>query len=115
MTLDRILAISNQELDAIDLSMYRIYDGVVEGLSSWFYQPAGREHYRLLCHVSGLYSNATLLDVGTLCGSSAIALAHNKANRVISYDVIKNQSVDSIHEKNIEFRIGNAIECAEMK
>jgi len=48
---------------------------------------AGAEHYRLLEFFSNLYYNETLIDVGTNIGCSAIALASNKSNFVLSYDV----------------------------
>jgi hypothetical protein len=53
-----------------------------------FYAPPGREHYRLLAHLSTTFSGRTIFDIGTHRGDSAIALSYNERNLVESFDVI---------------------------
>jgi predicted O-methyltransferase YrrM len=45
------------------------------------------EHYKLLSHISSLVTNETILDLGTRDGLSALVLAKNGQNRVITYDL----------------------------
>jgi len=45
------------------------------------------EHYKLLTNISFLYDDITILDIGTADGASCLALAQNKKNKVISYDI----------------------------
>lgn len=46
----------------------------------------GYQHYRLLAHLSTLYNDKIIADVGTSSGGSALALAANKNNKVYSLD-----------------------------
>jgi hypothetical protein len=52
-----------------------------------YYDPAGIEHYRLLEHFTSSVSNATILDIGTYTGLSALALSTNPTNQVLSFDI----------------------------
>ncbi len=73
---------------------------------------ASGEHYRLLIYLAHQIENGVLYDVGTLRGASAIALASNPSNDVVSWDID-----ESLRKKakyaypsppgmgNIEFRI----------
>lgn len=65
----------------------------------------GKEHYRLLCALSTWYSNHRIYDLGTYQGASALCLAYNKSNLVISYDI--QYQVEVERQPNIEFRLGN--------
>lgn len=47
----------------------------------------GREPYKLLAWLSMSVNKSIIFDVGTLGGASAKALAYNKTNRIISYDI----------------------------
>jgi SAM-dependent methyltransferase len=64
------------------------------------------EHYKLLTYLTNLYNDITILDIGTNTGESAIALAQNKNNKVISYD-IENKVIVKMTEEysNIEHKI----------
>lgn len=64
------------------------------------------EHYSLLAVSSLYFNNTTLFDIGTCTGASAIALAYNTKNNVISYDI---QNELGVHSKpnNVEFKIGD--------
>jgi hypothetical protein len=75
---------------------------------------SGSEHYRLLSHFSWQFPpNTTLIDVGTSCGYSALALSHNPDVKVISYNIqddIKEQVCSAKHKSNIDLRIKNCFE-----
>ena len=92
---------------SIDLERFRPY--VADIYTKYFWMDAGQEHYKLLAYLSTCYSNATIIDLGTDKGCSALALSYNPANRVISYD-IEDRKVSPIDLPNIEFRIGNALD-----
>jgi protein-L-isoaspartate O-methyltransferase len=78
----------------------------------YFDEPAGKEHYRLLEKLS-LKASGLVVDVGTLYGSSALALSHNPEVRVVSYD-IKNHIPDAAAIRavpNITFVIGDGVKA----
>lgn len=74
-----------------------------------------KEHYQLLGYLSTCFEGATLFDIGTLKGYSALALSHNKTNRVISYDIADYKELEAQEALvSIEYRIGNALEAPEL-
>jgi predicted O-methyltransferase YrrM len=97
---NKILTITNEELDAIDMSAFTITNNVPV---QYFYGLSGREHYRLLTHISSMFSYETLCDVGTYQGSSAIALGASSYNKVKSFDLIAQPEIEYIKKDNIEF------------
>jgi predicted O-methyltransferase YrrM len=58
-------------------------------LKTFPYLNGNGEHYKLLKYISFLYNNKIILDLGTACGHSALALAQNKNNKIITYDLNK--------------------------
>lgn len=68
-------------------------------------QMPGVEHYRLLCYLSTLVNNTYIYELGTWTGGSALCLAYNKSNYVISYDI--KHLVEVERQNNIEFRQGD--------
>jgi len=69
-----------------------------------------KEHYRLLAYLSTLFAGETLIDIGTYKGYSALALAFNPANLVVSYDIADQRRMHTSKElDNIEFRIGDIL------
>jgi len=63
--------------------------------------------------VSTLFQNITILDIGTNQGRSAIALAHNDLNHVISYDIedkIPDKNHRLFQKSNTEFRLKNVLD-----
>ena len=62
------------------------------------------EHYKLLHWFSNQFTGATLADLGTLSGISALALGYNRKNSVISYDINPAYPPYKNHFDNIEFR-----------
>lgn len=114
-----IIEVSNETLDSIELSEYQNRRNSTKLPEHWFFMKSGKEHYRLLCYISSLFNDVTIIDIGTWVGSSAIALAHNKKNKVISFDIVRQQrdtqgimvDVDGvITDENIKFEIGNVLE-----
>ncbi|MGE0042232.1 MAG: hypothetical protein AB7H88_20380 [Vicinamibacterales bacterium] len=91
-----------------DVDLSRFLPHVPAEYREFFPGEPGREHYKLLAHLSTLYTGVTLVDIGTDAGCSAMALSHNPANRVISYDLVNRRRTD-IELPNVEFRVGDAL------
>jgi|GEM_PF-535955 tetratricopeptide (TPR) repeat protein len=70
--------------------------------------PTG-EHYKFLSYISKKYEDALFFDIGTNYGGSALALAANTNNKIVTYDIIPMSKIKGTIE-NIELRIGNALE-----
>ena len=108
--INKILKVSKEQLNEIDFDNYR--DSFLKkGFpNNWFFMDAGQEHYRLLAYIGSLYKGKTLLDIGSYQGNSAIALAHNEKNTVISFDLDAQPIISKIKSKNIVFQIANILE-----
>ena len=65
----------------------------------------GAAHYRLLCLLSTWFNNTYIYELGSWSGGSALCLAYNKSNYVISYDVV--HLVEVKQQPNMEFRQGD--------
>jgi hypothetical protein len=86
-----------------------------EQYRGFFLDTGFKEHYQLLAHLSTRVQGATIFDIGTLKGYSALALSYNNANRVISYDIADyKELIDPERLTNIDFRIGNVLEAPEL-
>lgn len=107
--LSKIKSVSKEQLNSIDFSYYR--DSFLKkGFpNNWFFMDAGQEHYRLLAYISTLYKGKTLLDIGSYQGNSAIALACNEKNNVISFDLDTQPVISKIKSKNIAFQIADIL------
>ena len=81
----QIYPVTNEILDNIDMSSTQ--NSAYGDLSNYISSKSGREHYRLLTHISQINSGKKIIDLGTFKGWSALSLAHNPANTVISYDI----------------------------
>lgn len=102
--LEKILNVSNSELDRLDtgfIDNYNFYHN-----TSYFHLNSGREHYRLLMYISDLFIKETLFDIGTYRCVSSAALSYNFKNRIISYDVVKVLPLNPILP-NVEYIIGD--------
>jgi hypothetical protein len=113
--LNKILEVSNQELNSINYYTNG-FEGIIsigDNFKGYFIDVAGREHYRLLSYISSLFNGEEIFDVGTYKGLSALALAYNPCNKIISYDIAYDNDVSHVKNsnpgKNIEFNIGNAL------
>ena len=68
----------------------RILTESIESPDGWvdFARGVTGEHYGLLCYLSTKFNNATILDLGTWAGWSAVSIAQNPTNKVITYDIV---------------------------
>jgi hypothetical protein len=112
--IDKILQISKKELNRdIDYSKYIEMVKKIPNYQGFFFEEAGKEHYRLLSYISSLYDDSILIDIGTYQGFSALALGYNQSNKVLSYDIIGNESVNILKDHdicdNIKFKIENIL------
>jgi hypothetical protein len=76
---------------------------------NYFLGECGQEHYRLLAYISTLYSNTTLIDIGTFKGCSALSLSYNSSNIVHSFDISFNKTIQNI-PSNIHFYIDDVFD-----
>lgn len=97
------ITLSNDLLDMIDT---RSITGVPTFYRDYFHMPSGQEHYRLLIHLCYCWDGTILTDIGTHKGASALALAQNPKNMVMSYD-LTDQRENDIGAKNTGFRWGD--------
>lgn len=81
----QIYPVTNEMLDNIDMSS--IQNSAHGDSNNYISCKSGREHYRLLTHISLTNTNKKIIDLGTFKGWSALSLAHNPCNTVISYDI----------------------------
>ena len=74
----------------------------------------GLHYYSILARLSEYFDNSVIVDLGTLYGKSAAALAYNKSNTVYTYDIKRREEAVNLFEKeelkNIKYIIGNCIE-----
>lgn len=105
-----IIDVASKLTDGGDLSSMLPYVDPSE--HSMFQAPVGQEHYRLLAHISKGIDNATIFDVGTNKGSSAIALAINPTNKVYTFDIVDNRKKLPT-PSNVECVIGNIFKLDE--
>ncbi len=69
------------------------------------------EHYRLIAHLSTCFDHASIFDIGTNKGYSALALSFNASNRVISYDIVECKELKNPEQlSRIEYRIGDVLQ-----
>ena len=74
----------------------------------------GVDHYYvILSHLSTYFNNSIIVDLGTLTGGSAQALAYNKSNTVYTYDILEDgtaiQRFARVECENIKYIIGDCI------
>lgn len=97
--------IKKQEVKNIDMSILNEYDIVdTPGFSE-----AGQQAYKFYAYLSTLLDDLTILEVGTRYGKSAVSLAYNEKNKVITYDILE-QGASRIKKENLECRIGDFME-----
>ena len=101
------IKISNEILDNFELKGHEyLFD------KEYYDSRSGVNEYRLYSYLTTFFNNATILDIGTFTGRSAIALSYNETNRVISYDIedhIKTHGHPIYTKSNVEFRIGDVL------
>lgn len=108
--LRRRLRLTRESVDRIDLQPLARHVANAEHLR-YFLDRRFREHYRLIAHLSTCFNDAWIFDVGTNKGYSALALAFNPANRVISYDIVECKELRHPEElSRIEYRLGDVLQ-----
>lgn len=95
----KIHPLTEEALNRIDMSS--IQERAFEDVHQFISMKAGVEHYRLLTHIALSNDNIKILDLGTFKGWSALALAANPSNQVISYDLV------DLFEKSEKQRLPN--------
>ena len=76
-------------------------------------------HYSsILAYLSTCFNDSVIVDLGTLYGNSAAALAYNKSNKVYTYDIESREEAISKFKleefKNVEYIITNCISVADI-
>lgn len=110
--LQKILSVTNEELDKLDtfnVEKYEMHEDV-----SCYHGNSGREHYRLLIYISNLFENKTLFDIGTNACRSAVALSHNVFNKVKSFDIIQILPTNP-NIINVEFILGDSMKDSDLQ
>jgi len=77
----KILKIVKSDVLKQDLSYF-----TNANLPNWLHRDG--EHYRLLSYLVNKFDNTTVIDAGTYQGWSALAMAQNPSNKVLSYDIV---------------------------
>lgn len=104
------IQLSKDIVNKIDLQPLEKYINWCEQNKHFFNLEAGKEHYKLLAHLSNSLNDATIIDIGTYFGFSALAMSMNEKNRVLSYDIfdwIPDHDHESTvkHKENIDIRL----------
>lgn len=92
--------IKNEDLDSIPMD-YGSYINSVE-YKNYYQERSSKEHYRLLTFLSFLFNGSKIMDVGSLKGSSALALSTNQTNTVYSFDISNSLDLNNT-PSNINF------------
>lgn len=103
--IDKILRVNNSTLDSINIDNSNIIESE---FAEYYISNSGKEHYRLLTYISGLYDDKILIDVGTYKGCSANALATNENNIVYTFNLLDQVRLYN-KPKNINFILDNII------
>ncbi len=88
-----------KDMNLSDISHYQLADGAD-------FSEAGIEAYKFYAYISTLVNNCNILEVGTRFGRSALALAFNEKNNVLSFDILE-QGASDIKRSNLKCVIGN--------
>lgn len=74
----------------------------------YFLGNAGVEHYKLIAHISTMFENSNLLDIGTYKGNSSLAMSYNTSNRIHSFDL---NDLKDLYEfpTNVNYYIDNVL------
>jgi hypothetical protein len=105
----RRLDISKETLDRIDLNALARHMAD-RGHLPCFLDTEFKEHYRLIAHLSTRFNGASLFDIGTSKGYSALALSYNPANFVVSYDIVDCKELRFPEQLGrLEYRIGDVL------
>lgn len=108
--LSRRLAIQREPVARVDLRPLARHVADSQHLS-YFLDTQFQEHYRLIACLGSRFDQATLFDIGTNRGYSALALSYHPSNRVVSYDIVDCRALQFPEDLNrIEYRLGNVMQ-----
>lgn len=114
------IVLSSSVLNAIDMDGYKQYVQWTK-VGDYFDKPAGSEFYRLLAHLARqMPAGSSLVDIGTYCGLSALALSMNEACDVSTYELYdqipeSSDNVTTIRDVgNITYKIKDALTDADV-
>jgi hypothetical protein len=96
-----------EKIEKIDLSELGTFITNQEHRGYFLYN-AGLEHYKLLAHISTLYTGKTLIDIGTNRGCSSLALSYNTDNIVESFDLFELKELNYL-PTNVNYIIDNIL------
>lgn len=75
---------------------------------------AGKEHYKLLAEISHqLHDSATIADIGTYYGASALMLSSNPNVNVLTYDIVKlipDETTTPLTRPNVKMIVKSGLE-----
>lgn len=77
---------------------------VINCYGQYYDRPSGEEHYRLLKYLAKNI-DGDITEIGTHCGTSAVALATSSDYEVITYDIVNLKTNDLSHIENLTFRL----------
>ena len=90
------------------------YSSIIEKFGNEYGSSPAYHYYAILSKLSTYFNDSVIVDLGTLYGNSAAALAYNKSNKVYTYDISHSEEAADVFKKeefqNIMYIIGNCIE-----
>lgn len=101
-----ISEITNSLLDSIIMDDFKLINNIE--YQGYYKSPSSLEHYRLLTYLSNKIDNSILIDIGTLKGSSALALSNNKTNTVYSFNLSNELQLNEL-PNNVNFIIDDVM------
>jgi hypothetical protein len=93
-------------LNTISMDDYQLINNIE--YQNYFKSPSSLEHYRLLTYLSNKLNDSIFVDIGTLKGSSALALSNNKTNTIYSFNLSDELQLNKLPE-NINFIIDDVM------
>jgi predicted O-methyltransferase YrrM len=105
------IALSKQEIDNLDLTHLAHFLQWNPVYQKYFLEEPGKEPYKLIAYLSKVIGGQAV-DMGTLYGSSALALSHNEHTQVLTLDVKKHipdaqDLVSPLNRKNIRMIVAS--------
>lgn len=100
-TIEQFKKLTNEFIDKFDLTSLSKLSFKFEDC---FFMPPGKSPFKLYSHLSTLFDNAIILDVGTEYGNSALSFSYNQTNTVISYNIVE-EGASNINKKNIVWKV----------
>lgn len=99
------MIINKKLVDNIDLTPY-VHLITRKDHKPIFLAPAGENHYKLLAYIATQVNNELIIELGTHHGTGTTALAINKSNKIVTFDISDRYTVAE-QWTNIERKIGN--------